>query len=279
MTAIPAPQNSVSLKDLLPVQAKVLQTNYFLHVYIPTVGIKKEENMIEVKRITKQYGNAPVLEECSLTVKKGEIYALVGVNGAGKTTLLKLTAGFLEPTAGRIVVHDMPAWENKEKIQRYLGSLIEIPVFYEHLTAKENLNLHLEYMGVQGDVEEILETVGLEGISSKPVSAFSLGMRQRLAIARALLHKPDILILDEPFNGLDPVAADEMKRVLVQTARNGMTILISSHILGDIAQMADMVGILAGGKIQKEFDMTEYREKGTGEFEKEVLQIMKGGTV
>ena len=108
--------------------------------------------MIEVKRITKQYGNAPVLEECSMTVKKGEIYALVGVNGAGKTTLLKLTAGFLEPTAGRIVVHDMPAWENKEKIQRYLGSLIEIPVFYEHLTAKENLNLHLEYMGVQGDV-------------------------------------------------------------------------------------------------------------------------------
>ena len=235
--------------------------------------------MIEVKRITKQYGNAPVLEECSMTVKKGEIYALVGVNGAGKTTLLKLTAGFLEPTAGRIVVHDMPAWENKEKIQRYLGSLIEIPVFYEHLTAKENLNLHLEYMGVQGDVEGILETVGLEGISSKPVSAFSLGMRQRLAIARALLHKPDILILDEPFNGLDPVAADEMKSVLVQSARNGMTILISSHILGDIAQMADRVGILAGGKIQKEFDMAKYREKGTGEFEKEVLQIMKGGTV
>ena len=214
-----------------------------------------------------------------MTVKKGEIYALVGVNGAGKTTLLKLTAGFLEPTAGRIVVHDMPAWENKEKIQRYLGSLIEIPVFYEHLTAKENLNLHLEYMGVQGDVEGILETVGLEGISSKPVSAFSLGMRQRLAIARALLHKPDILILDEPFNGLDPVAADEMKSVLVQSARNGMTILISSHILGDIAQMADRVGILAGGKIQKEFDMAKYREKGTGEFEKEVLQIMKGGTV
>lgn len=235
--------------------------------------------MIEVKRITKQYGNAPVLEECSMAVKKGEIYALVGVNGAGKTTLLKLTAGFLEPTAGRIVVHDMPAWENKEKIQRYLGSLIEIPVFYEHLTAKENLNLHLEYMGVHGDVEGILETVGLEGISSKPVSAFSLGMRQRLAIARALLHKPDILILDEPFNGLDPVAADEMKSVLVQSARNGMTILISSHILGDIAQMADRVGILAGGKIQKEFDMAKYREKGTGEFEKEVLQIMKGGTV
>lgn len=235
--------------------------------------------MIEVKRITKQYGNAPVLEECSMTVKKGEIYALVGVNGAGKTTLLKLTAGFLEPTAGRIVVHDMTAWENKEKIQRYLGSLIEIPVFYEHLTAKENLNLHLEYMGVQGDVEGILETVGLAGISSKPVSAFSLGMRQRLAIARALLHKPDILILDEPFNGLDPVAADEMKSVLVKSARNGMTILVSSHILGDIAQMADRVGILAGGKIQKVFDMAKYREKGTGEFEKEVLQIMKGGTV
>lgn len=263
---------------MLP-EVRFLQAAHFLPKYIPTVGIKKEAYMIEVKRITKQYGNTTVLEECSLTVEKGEIYALVGVNGAGKTTLQKLAAGFLEPTSGRVYVHGMPAWENKEEIQRYLGSLIEVPVFYEHLTAEENLNLHLEYMGVQADVGKIFGTVGLEGISSKPVSAFSLGMRQRLAIARALLHRPEILILDEPFNGLDPVAADEMKRVLMKSAGDGMTILISSHILGDIAQMADTVGIIAGGKIQKEFSMKEYREKEAGEFEREVLQIMKGGTI
>lgn len=232
--------------------------------------------MIKVKNVMKQYGNSTVLENCSLSVGKGTIYALVGINGAGKTTLLKLIAGFLEPLMGEIYVQGKPAWDNKEQIQRYLGSLIEVPVFYEHLSARENLKMHMEYMGIPADIEEMLGTVGLRQVNKKPVSAFSMGMRQRLAIARTLLHQPDILILDEPFNGLDPVAAEEMRELLKNFAKKGITILISSHILSDISHMADRVGILAGRRIQKEFMMADYREKQSEEFEREVLQIMKG---
>lgn len=235
--------------------------------------------MIEVKKVMKQYGSHAVLEGCSMMVEKGMIYALVGVNGVGKTTLMKLIAGFLEPTMGTVCIKGMPAWSNKEKIQKYLGSLIETPVFYEHLSAKENLKLHLAYMGVEADIEEMLDIVGLGQINEKPVSTFSMGMRQRLAIARTLLHGPELLILDEPFNGLDPVAANEMKTRIKEYAYNGMTVLISSHILSDISEMADVVGILAERKIQKEFLMEDYRGTKQEEFKQEVLQIMKGGAV
>lgn len=235
--------------------------------------------MIEVSGVMKQYGNHAVLEGCSMTVHKGTIYALVGVNGAGKTTLMKLIAGFLEPTMGTVCVKGMPVWSNKEKIQRYLGSLIESPVFYEHLSARENLMLHLSYMDKSGDIEKMLEIVGLRQINEKPVSTFSMGMRQRLAIARTLLHEPELLILDEPFNGLDPVAADEMKMRIKEYVDHGMTVLISSHILSDVSKLADTVGILSEQKIQKEFLMENYRDKKQEEFEQEVLRIMKGGAV
>lgn len=235
--------------------------------------------MIEVSGVMKQYGNHAVLEGCSMTVHKGTIYALVGVNGAGKTTLMKLIAGFSEPTTGTVCVKGMPVWSNKEKIQRYLGSLIESPVFYEHLSARENLMLHLSYMDKSGDIEKMLEIVGLRQINEKPVSTYSMGMRQRLAIARTLLHEPELLILDEPFNGLDPVAADEMKMRIKEYADHGMTVLISSHILSDVSKLADTVGVLSEQKIQKEFLMENYRDKKQEEFEQEVLRIMKGGAV
>lgn len=230
--------------------------------------------MIEVKRAAKQYGTHLVLEECTLTIKKGSIYALVGSNGAGKTTLLKLIAGFLEPASGEILVKGMPVWENREKVQRYIGSLIEVPVFYEHLSAKDNLELHLAYMGMQGDISRVLNAVGLGHISGKPVSTFSLGMRQRLGIARTLLHKPEVLILDEPFNGLDPLGVEEMCGMVKQAASEGITILISSHILSDVFQMADVVGVLANGRIQAEFELKG--QKNQEAFMKEVLSIMKG---
>lgn len=274
--------------------------------------------MVEVKNVTKQYGDMTVLEACTLSAAKGTIYALVGVNGVGKTTLLKLIAGFLQPSSGQVYVKGIPAWEKKEMIQRYIGSLIEAPVFYEHMSAKENLKLHLDYMNVMGDldavggmtaernmdaaggmsaegnldaaggmaaeidmdaagrIDSMLEKVGLENINDKPVSKFSMGMRQRLAIARTLLHQPEILILDEPFNGLDPVAANSMKNVLLSSAGHGMTILISSHILSDVAQLAETVGVLAEGRIQKEFRMADYGERDIKEFEHEVLTRMGG---
>lgn len=165
------------------------------------------------------------------------------------------------------------------EVKKVLKQYGHHPVFYEHLSARDNLKLHLAYMGTNADVENMLDIVGLVAINEKPVSTFSMGMRQRLAIARTLLHGPEVLILDEPFNGLDPLAADEMKHHIRNYADSGMTVLISSHILGDVLQLADTVGILSEGQIQKEFLMEEYRTMRQEVFEQEVLHIMKGGTV
>lgn len=234
--------------------------------------------MITITNISKAYAATPVLEGCSLQVPDGAIYALAGRNGAGKSTLLKLAAGFLCPDIGEIRVQGKQTWENRESIQKDIGTLIDVPVFYEHLSAVENLKLQQAYQKTDTDIGGILEKVGLSGISEKPVSAFSTGMRQRLAIARALLHNPRVLLLDEPLNGLDPLGAEELRSLFVSLAEEGKTLLISSHILSDISAMADTVGILSGHRICREFDMEQYRGSRKEAFEQEVLAAMKGET-
>ena len=232
--------------------------------------------MITITNISKAYAATPVLENCSLQVPDGAIYALAGRNGAGKSTLLKLAAGFLCPDIGEIRIQGKQTWENRESIQKDIGTLIDVPVFYEHLSAVENLKLQQAYQKTDTDIGGILEKVGLSGISEKPVSAFSTGMRQRLAIARALLHNPRVLLLDEPLNGLDPLGAEELRSLFVSLAEEGKTLLISSHILSDISAMADTVGILSGHRICREFDMEQYRGSRKEAFEQEVLAAMKG---
>ena len=232
--------------------------------------------MITITNISKAYAATPVLEGCSLQVPDGAIYALAGRNGAGKSTLLKLAAGFLCPDIGEIRIQGKQTWENRESIQKDIGTLIDVPVFYEHLSAAENLKLQQAYQKTDTDIGGILEKVGLSGISEKPVSAFSTGMRQRLAIARALLHNPRVLLLDEPLNGLDPLGAEELRSLFVSLAEEGKTLLISSHILSDISAMADTVGILSGHRICREFDMEQYRGSRKEAFEQEELAAMKG---
>ena len=232
--------------------------------------------MITITNISKAYAATPVLEGCSLQVPDGAIYALAGRNGAGKSTLLKLAAGFLCPDIGEIRIQGKQTWENRESIQKDIGTLIDVPVFYEHLSAAENLKLQQAYQKTDTDIGGILEKVGLSGISEKPVSAFSTGMRQRLAIARALLHNPRVLLLDEPLNGLDPLGAEELRSLFVSLAEEGKTLLITSHILSDISAMADTVGILSGHRICREFDMEQYRGSRKEAFEQEVLAAMKG---
>ena len=234
--------------------------------------------MITITNISKAYAATPVLEGCSFQVPDGAIYALAGRNGAGKSTLLKLAAGFLCPDIGEIRVQGKQTWENRESIQKDIGTLIDVPVFYEHLSAVENLKLQQAYQKTDTDIGGILEKVGLSGISEKPVSAFSTGMRQRLAIARALLHNPRVLLLDEPLNGLDPLGAEELRSLFVSLAEEGKTLLISSHILSDISAMADTVGILSGHRICREFDMEQDRGSRKEAFEQEVLAAMKGET-
>ena len=234
--------------------------------------------MITITNISKAYAATPVLEGCSFQVPDGAIYALAGRNGAGKSTLLKLAAGFLCPDIGEIRVQGKQTWENRESIQKDIGTLIDVPVFYEHLSAVENLKLQQAYQKTDTDIGGILEKVGLSGISEKPVSAFSTGMRQRLAIARALLHNPRVILLDEPLNVLDPLGAEELRSLFVSLAEEGKTLLISSHILSDISAMADTVGILSGHRICREFDMEQYRGSRKEAFEQEVLAAMKGET-
>ena len=168
---------------------------------------------------------------------------------------------------------------DNEAILRRTGSLIEAPIFYEHLSAADNLRLHLAYMGIEDtDVEATLCRVGLPGTGSQPVSTFSLGMRQRLAIARAIIHRPEVLILDEPVNGLDPVGMKEMRilfRRLVQ--EEGMTILMSSHLLPEIEQIADRVGVIADGTVVQEAEMADIRKQHPSDMEDYFILLIQGG--
>ena len=158
-------------------------------------------------KLTKSFSGKEVIKGCQISVKRGTIYGFLGKNGAGKTTMFKLLLGLQKPSSGTASILGMDVTKDIEKILKCTGSLIETPVFYDHLSATENLQIHLAYMGVENEqVESVLERVGLPDTGTQPVSEFSLGMRQRLAIARAIIHKPEVLILDEPVNGLDPVA-------------------------------------------------------------------------
>ncbi len=233
---------------------------------------------VKTENLVKTFSGNEVIKRCNLTVNEGSIYGFLGANGAGKTTVFKLLLGFLEPTAGRVEVLGMDVSSHINQILRNVGSIIEVPVFYDHLSAKENLEIHLSYMGIRnGNINEALEMVGLSSGNQNPVSKFSLGMRQRLGIARALVHKPKLLILDEPINGLDPMGIREMRDLFLDLKAKGMTILISSHILGEIEHIADTVGVVAGGTVVKEVPLSEIKERYQGGLEDYFFEIMAGG--
>lgn len=236
---------------------------------------------VRTTNLIKTFSGIEVIKGCNINVPKGCIYGLLGANGAGKTTLFKLLMGFLTPTAGNIEVLDMDIAENRNEILRNIGSIIEVPMFYEHLSAAENLNIHLSYMGVQGiDISSVLEMVGLKATNNQPVSKFSLGMRQRLGIARALIHKPRLLILDEPINGLDPMGIREMRELLLKLKNDqGITILISSHIISEIEHMADIVGVIANGRIIEEVPLSTVKDLNPNGLEDYFINIMSGGAI
>ena len=235
--------------------------------------------VISASNLTKIFWGKEVIRNCTFSVERGSIYGFLGRNGAGKTTVLKLLLGLLKPSAGTASVLGLDSVRDNEAILRRTGSLIETPIFYEHLSAADNLRLHLAYMGIADtDVEPMLCRVGLPGTGSQPVSAFSLGMRQRLAIARAIIHRPEVLILDEPVNGLDPVGMKEMRilfRRLVQEEE--MTILMSSHLLSEIEQIADRVGVIADGTVVQEAEMADIRKQHPSDMEDYFISLIQGG--
>ena len=233
---------------------------------------------VEIRNLTKVFDGKEVLRGCNLTVQSGTIYGLLGANGAGKTTMFKLITGLLSPTAGNIKVQGETLSIDKKDFLKKMGILIETPVFYDHLSAKENLEIHLSYMEQSFEkIGQVLEMVGLGDTGKQPVSKFSLGMKQRLAIGRAISHSPQILILDEPINGLDPMGIRQIRNLFLSLAKDGMTLLISSHILSEIEHIADVVGVLTNGNIAQEVAICEIKKQYPNGLEEYFFQIMSGG--
>lgn len=237
------------------------------------------EKILKVRNVAKAFDGREMIHGMNLSVERGMIYGLLGVNGAGKTTTFKMITGLLRPDSGEIIFSGTSVSGQDKEFLREMGILIETPVFYEHLSARENLELHLQYMGCGVDkIEEVLNRVGLQNTGRQPVSKFSLGMRQRLAIARAISHEPKLLVLDEPVNGLDPVGIRQMRELFLSLAReSGMALLISGHILSEIEHVADRVGVLADGSIAKEVSMAQVRKDCPEGLEDYFFNIMGGG--
>ena len=239
-------------------------------------------DIIVLEGVTKQYRDAEVVSNVSMHVQEGEIYGFLGPNGAGKTTIMKMILNLVKPTMGNIHVFQEPVQNESVAYLRQIGSIIETPVFYSRLSAWENMKLHCAYMGYydQKKMEETLEMVGLSSCRNKVVSEFSLGMKQRLGIARAIVTRPRLLILDEPINGLDPMGIRQMRELLVSLRDNcGATILISSHIITEIEQIADEIGVLDKGRLLREVSMKEIRKDAVQYIELELDDVQKAATV
>ena len=222
--------------------------------------------VIETKNLTKQYGTQKSVANLNIHVQKGRIYGLLGRNGAGKTTTMKMLLGLTQPTSGEVTIWGKPLQANEKKLLPRIGSLIESPGFYPNLTATENLRIFATLRGVpnRGAIKNALDLVGLPYKDKKLFSQYSLGMKQRLAIALAIMHDPELLILDEPINGLDPIGIAEVRSFIRDLCNErGKTILISSHILSEIALLADDIGIIDHGTLLEEESFAELEAKSS----------------
>jgi len=225
------------------------------------------EWIVETTGLTKKLGAKTAVNGVDLRIGKGEIYGFLGPNGAGKTTTIRMLLGLMRPTSGDIRVFGKRLGQEKLAILKRVGSLVENPSYYGHLTAYENLEAVRRILGApKRRIEEVLRTVRLDGEAHRPVRGFSLGMKQRLGIATALLGEPELLVLDEPTNGLDPAGILEIRELIRRLPQQfGMTVLVSSHLLSEIEQMATQVGIIAGGRLiyQDAIDALRRRSQST----------------
>lgn len=224
------------------------------------------EYIIETKNLTKQYGDQKSVDNLNIHVKKGRIYGLLGRNGAGKTTTMKMLLNLTEPTNGKVLIFGKDIRKNEKEILQKIGCLIEAPGFYPNLTGSENLSIFAKLRGISNNsaIKTSLDLVGLPYRDKKLFSKYSLGMKQRLAIALAIMHDPELLILDEPINGLDPIGIAEIRSFIRKLCdEQGKTILISSHILSEISLLADDIGIIDNGKLIEEEDLNELEKRNS----------------
>lgn len=240
------------------------------------------EYILETNNLTKIIGNREIVSSVNLHVKKGEIYGFLGPNGAGKTTVIKMITNLWKPTGGTISIFNKTLTGSSYEVLKRMGAIIEFPVFYDHLSAAENLKLHCEYMGYSspGAVERALKLMDLQDTGDKPVKSFSLGMKERLGIARAVLTKPELVILDEPTNGLDPAGIKQIRDILKMLCREyGITIVISSHLLSEVQYLADTIGILSKGKLLREVSMKDVEDSNMAYIELSLPDVKKASYI
>lgn len=238
--------------------------------------------ILQTNHLTKTIGGKELISDVNIHIKKGEIYGFLGPNGAGKTTVMKMITNLWKPTDGTIEIFGSTLTPRSYEVLKRMGSIIEFPTFYDHMTGYENLKLHCEYMGYynHGSIENAIDLLDLANATNKPVKNYSLGMKERLGIARAVLCKPELLILDEPTNGLDPAGMKQIRDLLKTLCTEyGITIMISSHILSEIESIADTVGVIHQGKMMKEIGMKEIEQMSLAYIELEVLNTKKAAYV
>jgi ABC-type multidrug transport system ATPase subunit len=228
---------------------------------IPETSNQTGDLLIETSGLTKRYGaRITAVVDLDLTVRRGEVYGFLGPNGAGKTTTLRMLLGLIRPTSGTAQVLGREPG-NPEGLQR-IGALVESPAFYPYLSGRDNLHAIASYAGVSwAGVDEALEAVGLIGWAEDKVKKYSLGMKQRLGMAAAVLKNPELLILDEPTNGLDPRGMADVRGIIRKVGQSGKTVLLSSHLLGEVEQICDRVGIVRQGRMIAEAPVEELRSR------------------
>ena len=234
--------------------------------------------VIETKQLTKVYGDQSAVNSVNLHVRKGRIYGLLGRNGAGKTTIMKMVLGLTPITSGEVDVFGHNIKGREKRVYPRIGAIIETPGFYPNLTGTENLEIFAKLRGTAAPnaVKNALEIVGLPYKDKKLFSKYSLGMKQRLGIANAIMHDPELLILDEPTNGLDPIGIAEVRGFIKSlSVEQGKTILISSHILSEIALLADDIGIIDHGVLLEESSMSELEKKNRRYIQLQVSDVPK----
>ncbi|HEP1675890.1 lantibiotic protection ABC transporter ATP-binding protein [Streptococcus pyogenes] len=217
--------------------------------------------MLKIQNLKKSYGKRTILNNVNMNIPKGKVYALIGPNGAGKSTIMKILTGLVSKTSGSIIFEGRE-WSRRDL--RKIGSIIEEPPLYKNLSAYDNMKVVTTMLGVsESTILPLLNKVDLGDIDKRPVKQFSLGMKQRLGIAISLINSPKLLILDEPTNGLDPIGIQELREIIESFKSEGMTIMISSHILSEVEHLADFIGFIYEGKIvlEKEYDGSENLEE------------------
>ena len=238
--------------------------------------------ILQTNRLSKKIGSKMLVTDVDIHIRKGEFYGFLGPNGAGKTTVMKMITNLWKPASGTIELFGERLTPKSYDVLKRMGSIIEFPVFYDHMTGRENLQLHCEYMGYYntGSVENAMQMLNLTDAADQPVRNYSLGMKERLGIARAVMCKPELLILDEPTNGLDPAGMKQIRDLLkMLSSEYGITIMISSHILSEVESIADTVGIIHHGRMMKEIRMQDIEEMNLNYVEISVTDEKKAAYV